>query len=237
MPAKAKPMQPIVALKALKTLINDPEQTEQVFVIIRAMSGNHLEKSYARFRQTISGVRILREERQLLDVLQNREFLLSLPADSLGRHYLHFVETEQITADGLVEASQNDEQMIDDPGLLLFSERLRDMHDLWHVVTGYGRDTFGEACLLAFTYAQTRNRGVGIIALVGMEKIAREIGPDVRPAMWQGYKAGKAASWLPAADWEHLLTQPIEAVRTELSIRPPVKYRQIFDQQPIANAA
>ena len=237
MPSKAKQMQPIVALKALKTLINDPEQTEQVFVIIRAMSGNHLEKSYARFRQTNSGDRILREETQLLDVLQNREFLRSLPADSLGRHYLQFVETEQITADGLVEASQNDELVSDDPGLLLFSERLRDMHDLWHVVTGYGRDTFGEACLLAFTYAQTRNRGVGIIALVGMEKLAREIGPGVRPAMWQAYKAGKAASWLPAADWENLLTQPIEAVRTELSIKSPVKYRHIFDQQPIANAA
>ena len=45
------------------------------------------------------------------------------------------------------------------------------MHDLWHVVTGYGRDELGEACLLAFTYAQNKNRGVGFIAFVGCFKL------------------------------------------------------------------
>ena len=33
-------------------------------------------------------------------------------------------------------------------------ERLRDIHDLFHVITGYGRDALGELCLLAFTNAQ-----------------------------------------------------------------------------------
>ena len=97
------------------------------------------------------------------------------------------------TADGLVEASQTDD-FIQDPELRLFGERMRDSHDLWHVVTGYGRDTFGEACLLAFTYAQTQNRGLGIITLVGMIKIARQLGPEVKKAVWQAYRAGKLAS-------------------------------------------
>ncbi len=210
-PQKKSRMQPIVAMKALKTLINDPEQTEQVFVIIKAMSGNALEKSFDRFRQTETGKQILLEQRQLLATLQDQAQLRKLDVDSLGRHYLNFVKTEQITADGLVEASQNDD-LTQSPALRLFGERLRDSHDLWHVTTGYGTDTFGEACLLAFTYAQTRNRGLGIIAIVGMFKITQELGPEVKKAMWQAYRAGKKAAWLPEQDWESLLQHPIEEV-------------------------
>ena len=231
---KKSRMRPIVAMKALKTLIDDPEQTEQVFIIIRAMSGNALEKSFDRFKQTETGKQILQEQRQLLTTLQNQEELRRQEVDSLGRHYLNFVETEQITADGLVEASQNDDVM-QNPALRLFGERLRDSHDLWHVTTGYGTDTFGEACLLAFTYAQTKNRGLGIIAIVGMIKISQELGPEVKKAMWQAYRAGKKAAWLPGQDWESLLRRPIEEVRQLLNIKPPVKYREVFEQYALAS--
>ena len=226
---KKNRMRPLVALKALRTLINDPERTELVFVIIKAMSGNSLEKSFDRFSKTGTGKQILAEQRHLLGTLQNQAALRQMNANSLGRHYLDFVESEQITADGLVEASQTDD-FIQDPELRLFGERMRDSHDLWHVVTGYGRDTFGEACLLAFTYAQTQNRGLGIITLVGMIKIARQLGPEVKKAVWQAYRAGKLASWLPAQDWESLLHRPIEDVRQLLGIYPPVKYQQVFEQ-------
>jgi len=55
--------------------------------------------------------------------------------------------------------------------------RMRDTHDLWHVVTGYKGDLVGEASLLAFLFAQTRNPGVGFIVavalLVGTRKLSR----------------------------------------------------------------
>lgn len=222
-------MQPLVAARALRTLINDPERTEQVFVVIRAMSGNSLQKAYARFRTTATGQAILEENRQLLETLQNREALAALPVGSLGRAYLHFVQSENISADGLVAASDYEGE-IEDPGFDLYVNRMRDMHDLWHVVTGYGRDTFGEGCLLAFTYAQTKNRGVGIIALVGMIKLSQEIGAGVRGAMWQGYRAGKRASWLPEQDWEALLAEPLDVVRQQLNIPPPERYQTISTQ-------
>jgi ubiquinone biosynthesis protein COQ4 len=220
-------MQPLVAVRALRTLINDPEQTEQVFVVIRAMSGDSIERCYQQFRTTEVGRQVLAERRQLLTTLTDRQALAALPADALGRHYLAFVERERITAEGLVAASSAREA-IQDPEILHYAERTRDMHDLWHVVTGYGRDTFGEACLLAFSYAQLRNRGVGIIALVGMVKLSREIGAGVCSAMWQAYRAGRKAAWLPAADWEHLLTLPIAEVRENLRVGAPAKYAEVF---------
>ncbi len=234
-PAYEKPrMQPLVALRALRELIADPEKTDRVFVIVKAMSGNSFEKSFKRFRRTAMGQRILQEKRELVEVLKDRESLRALPAGSLGRAYLEFVESENISAEGLVDASGVDREYMDDEHKL-FGERLRDQHDLWHTVTGYGRDTFGEACLLAFTYAQTRNRGLGIITLAGMFKISQELGPEVKKAVWQGYKAGKRAAWLPEQDWETLVARPIEEVRQQLDINPPVKYREVFEQYALAH--
>lgn len=228
-------MQPIVALKALKRLIDNPELTEEVFVIIKAMSGNALEKSFKRFRKTTTGQQILREKRELLHTLEDREYLATLPAGSLGRAYLNFVESENLTADGLVEASQR-EDYIENPDLRLFADRMRDQHDLWHVMTGYGRDTFGEACLLGFTYAQARNRGIGIIALIGTLKISQEMGAGVNGAVWQAYRDGKNAAWLPQQDWESLLAKPLEEVRQQLRIPTPQRYQDVFHGWQLANA-
>ncbi|MDB2450542.1 ubiquinone biosynthesis protein COQ4 [Pseudomonadales bacterium] len=228
-------MRPLVALRALQKLVNDPEKTDQVFVIIKAMSGNSHEKTFNRFIKTDIGKRILSEERNLLSSLIDRKHLQTHATGTLGHAYLGFVEREQITADGLVEASQLDDT-VQSPAFRLFSERMRDQHDLWHVITGYGRDTFGEACLLAFTYAQTRNRGLGIIALVGMIKIQKELGSGVRKAIWQAYKAGRRAAWLPQQDWETLLMHPLESVRQQLGISLPEVYQDVFDKYQLANA-
>lgn len=228
-------MQPLVAARALKNLVNDPEKTDQVFVIIKAMSGNSLEKAYTRFQKTEMGKTILSEDRHLLKTLLDREALRTHKSGTLAHAYLGFVEREQISADGLVEASQLEDK-IQEPSFRLFSERMRDQHDLWHVTTGYGRDTFGEACLLAFTYAQTGNRGLGIIALVGMMKLQKELGPSVRKAMWQAYKAGKRAAWFPQQDWETLLTQPLEEIRQQLRIAPPEVYQEVVENYKLANA-
>ncbi len=237
MSRKTKRMQPLVALRALKTLVNDPEQTDQVFVIIKAMSGDSLEQSFRQFETTPVGQKVLEEERCLLDTLLDRETLRTYATGTFARAYLNFVESEGITADGLVEASESDEQ-IEEPRLRRFGNRMRDQHDLWHVLTGYGRDTFGEACLLAFTYAQTRNRGLGIIALVGMLKLSKELeGAGVRSAMRHAYKAGKNAAWLPQQDWEALLAKPIDEVRQELNIPAPAVYREVLDHYRMANAA
>lgn len=228
-------MKPLVAMRALKELIADPEKTEKVFEIIKAMSGNALLDAFQRFRKTETGRKILSEKCDLLGTLQNRDALRAMEPGSLGRTYLNFVETEQLTADGLVEASERDEEILD-PDLRLFAERMRDQHDLWHVLTGYGRDTFGEACLLSFTYAQTRNRGLGLIAFIGTIKIARELGGGVYKASWRAFRAGKRAAWLPQQYWEHLLAKPLEEVRQELGITPPETYREILDDYRLANA-
>lgn len=226
-PPPRKRVQPLRALRAIRELIRNPDDTAKVFDIIAALSGNAGERSFQRFLRTPEGQRILTERRDLLATLDDHESLKRLPAGTLGREYAEFVEREQITGQGLADASMTAErrERTLDPDRELFYARLRDMHDLWHVATGYSRDLIGEAALLAFSYAQTRNRGVGFIVAVAWLKAGREV-PYARPLIADGYRRGKRAAWLPGQDWEWLLTQPLTAVRERLALGAPPAYEQ-----------
>ena len=219
--------QPLVAWRALRKLIANPEDTARVFEIIRALGGPSLVRGLQRFRRTAIGERVLAEKVELLATLQNREALAALPKGSLGRAYHDFVYAESLSADGLVAASDEGHGYnFEDPDLRRYARRMRDQHDLWHTVTEYGRNPFGEACLLAFTYAQTRNRGIFVIVLAAAWQISREPGASgVFKAMWRAYRDGRRASWLPAQDWEALLPKPLTDVRRLLAVQPPAAYR------------
>ncbi|MYE81354.1 MAG: hypothetical protein F4X36_05815 [Gammaproteobacteria bacterium] len=221
---------PLVAARALRQLVANPEDTVRVFEVINAMAGPALARGLERFRRTELGRRVLAERLDLLDLLRDREKLRTLPEGTLGRAYHDFVYGESLTADGLVAASTNETVRtygFDDPDLARFGARMRDQHDLLHTLTRYGRDPFGEVCLLAFSYAQLRNRGIGMIVLVGAWWIGRRLGFGVVRALWQAYRAGQRAIWLPGQDWEALLRMPLADVRRHLGIREPSVYLEV----------
>ena len=152
-------VQPLRAWRAIRRLLANPEETEHVFEIIEALAGNTLERNFDRLQSTPGGRHLFERRDSILEVLRNREALRALPEGSLGRHYTAFMDREGLSADGLVEASDIEERTEAREELAWMGLRLRDSHDLWHVVSGYGRDELGELSLLAFTYAQTRNPG------------------------------------------------------------------------------
>jgi len=220
-------MQPLVALRALRRLIQDPERTHEVFNVIRALAGSSIVWGLRRFRQLPTGQHVLGQRRVLLDTLLDQDALGAHPGDSLAAHYLRFVRAGNITADGLVEASTGRESY-GSADQKLYGERLRDQHDLWHTLVDYGRDELGEVCLLAFTYAQTRNRGVGVMALVGSFKLADYYGRGVFGAAFRAYRDGRRAAWLPGQDWESMLGEPIDSLRERLGLVTPVRYRALL---------
>lgn len=226
--AKRNRVRPGEAWSAIRALMKDPDDTTQVFRIIRAVNGNSQERTFQRFRASEHGRRILAEQRSLRAILSDREALLAMPVGSLGHAYAEFTAREKISPDGLVEASEAAGRGADEPveaDRLLFGTRLRDSHDLWHVVTGYGRDLFGEAALLAFTFRQTRNRGIGLILLFAYLRAGRggERGGQ-RALIRDGYRRAGSAGWLPGADWEALLPEPLSAVREALGAEPIESY-------------
>ena len=225
---KRQRMQPMVAFHALKALVANPQDTPKVFDVIRALGGPSLERGLRRFRTTDFGNQVLTDDIDILETLQNRSMLEALPTGSFGSAYYQFTHREALAADGLVDASAIEAESLSDPQLVRYCTRLRDTHDLWHTLTGYGRDELGEACLLAFTYAQTRNRGIFVIAIVGGFKLRQAMGPGVFRALLRAYRDGRQAAWLPAVHLESLLGQPITDVRTQLRIPEPVPYRALI---------
>lgn len=227
--AQKKRVRPLVALRAIRALIRNPDDTARVFDVIDALSGNHGERLFRRFSRTAGGIRLLAERPSLLAALSDRERLLALPIGTLGRTYADFMGREQISAEGLVQASMEGGSGPDPdlpPERAWFGARLRDMHDLWHVATGYSRDLVGEASLLAFTYAQTRNPGIGFIVLTAWLRASGEF-RFARAMIREGYRRGRAAAWLPEQVWEELLALPLVQVRARLGLGEPPVYSQM----------
>ena len=213
------------AWKALRALIADSQRTDQVFEITDALAGNSFERAFQRFRQHPDGRQLLEEQPSLLATLSDRAALRALPAGSFGRAYADFMQAGNLTAEGLVEADdmaaqRNPHLEPVDPDRQFFGKRTRDMHDLWHVLTGYGMDEAGEAANLAFTLAQLPTPGVALIVLAGAG-----IGPKNPTFLWQRYlfrawRRGRRAAPLTVVPYERLLARPLEEVRQMLHVPP-----------------
>ena len=230
----ANRIRPIKALKALRALAANKEDTVQVFHVIDALGGTN-RKAFRVFKKSDVGKRILENKVHLIDTLKRKEYLSELPEGSLGKNYYNFIYKEKLTPDELVSASEINFDPNKSEEENIFHTRLRDMHDLWHVTTGYGRDALGELSLLAFTYAQEKNRGIGAIVLYGyriMGKVTKELNfkIDLREVVKEGYKLGKEASFWATADWENLLEKPITEVRALLKAGKPELYNEVLHE-------
>ena len=221
-------IRPIAALRAVHGLIRDREDTRQVFLLMDALRGKTSVRQLTRFRRTQTGQIVLAERRQLIDRLQDRAGLATLPRGTLGRAYHDFMAAEHLSAEKLIEVSEFSKKLPPGDDMTLFRERNREMHDLLHVVTGYGRDPLGEACLTAFSFAQTGLKGFAVIAIVAAHRISCALpGQPVRRTVFEGYRRGRRAKWLVSADWESLLAEPVEAIRARYGIDPPAYYRKM----------
>lgn len=215
------------ARRAMSALLANPDDTGQAFKVIAAMSGSSGRRLFERFRRSPMGTRILVEKRDLVAQIGDLDRLRTMPDGSLGRAIAEFYTTEQLSAQGLVAASEagfgeatsmqdvSEEERI-------FRARLRDLHDVFHVLTGYGRDLLGEVAVLSFTLAQTRNPGIAFIVIT----VLMRAGPRSEPGrlIRQGFRRGLRAVWLLDQDWEALLPRPIDELRDELSLGPPPVY-------------
>jgi ubiquinone biosynthesis protein COQ4 len=221
-------MHPLLAMRLMRELRKDPDDTAAAIRVVAAMAGNSGRRRFERFLQSDEGARILREKRDLYDILTDRERLKAMPPGSLGRTIIDWFEREGISTEGLAQASEaarggaavgmsEDEQT--------FGSRQRNLHDVFHVVAGYDRDLRGEAAVLAFTLGQTFNWGIAYLVWSGLraEGWSSPGGKLIR----EGYRRGRRAEPLLQQDWEELFERPIGEVREQLGIGAPPVYEQI----------
>jgi ubiquinone biosynthesis protein COQ4 len=213
----------------MEALAANPDDTEQAVRAIGAMAGNSPERCFKRFARSAEGLQILIDKRELYDILSDMDRLTAMPEDSLGHAIGSWYSIEEISAEGLKGASEaatgDSAFFAGDDDRSRFARRLRELHDVFHVLTGYGRDMRGEIACLAFTYSQTKNTGIGYVALRVLRGAGwrSEMGRLVRQGFWRG----RRAQWLIDQDWEALLPLPLEQLREDLGVGPAPEYEAL----------
>lgn len=229
--APARPalaLRPVAAYRHFRKLVADKEDTAQVFYMSECLASRRSRDLAEAFCGSAAGRALMTSEPYLPELLDDHEALLRLPAGSVARAYVDFMRREGLSAAGLVEASTVPGIGRHPDQLQWFTDRLRDLHDLAHILTGYGRDALGEQCVLGFTSAQYHDRTEWIIAWLGALEMCARVktrAPFLR-AVGEARRNGAVATKIYAQDVRALLAEPLGAARARLGIPPARQYER-----------
>ena len=214
---------------ALRRLLANGNDTVQVFRIMRALNANTGARNYHRLLEAPDGGRIAYHRTELMELFSDPAYIASFAPGTVGAAYRDFLARTGYSAAGLAEVATSDNIPHErEHPYAWFLRRDRDIHDIWHVLTGYQADEpLGEAALVAFSYAQTKGLGWAAIALGASLKAKQITGRwDFARAVIEGYRRGKRAAWLSGQDYEQLMHEPIDRARARLRLGEPVLYRE-----------
>lgn len=220
---------PLRAVRNFRKLIKDKEDTSLVFKIFESLPSKDFLPRAAALALSERGEHLRRTEPRLPEILDDHAALRRTPAGSLAHAYCDFMESEGLTAAGLVAEYDRAGRPAYPDLVEWFINRSRDTHDLFHVLTGYGRDALGEQCVLLFTHGQAPSQGHLLIGYAGAANIAKMVKGSKAPvfgAVREAHRTGKGAPQLMAQPIRELLERPIEEVRRALRIPEPRQYRE-----------
>ncbi|QFT77773.1 Coq4 family protein [Erythrobacter sp. THAF29] len=217
------------AIKNFRLLMKDKEDTSLVFKIYESLPSKDFMPRVRDLTLSERGEILRRTEPSLPEILDDHAELRKTPKGSLAHAYCDFMEVEGLTAAGLVAESDKLGRPKYPDLVQWFAERSRDTHDLFHVLTGYGRDALGEQCVLLFTHGQSPTQGHLLIGYAGAANIKKMVWGSKAPVMGavrQAKRTGKGAARLIEQPIRELLKQPVETVREALNIPEPTVYRE-----------
>ena len=230
-PKRARPRyKPLKAWRHFRKLVQDKENTYEVFHIFESLPWKGLHPAAEAFLTSERGKVLRASEPSLCAILDDHVALRRMPEGSLGQAYCDFMESEGLSAKGLID--EYDRFMREKPEfhdqLNWYFERIRDTHDLLHVLTGYGRDALGEQCVLAFTYGQQPAPAHLFIAYAGAIEIKRQMksSAPVLHAIREAQRLGKACPRLAEQPVLELLWLPLAEARRRLNITRPEYYHE-----------
>jgi ubiquinone biosynthesis protein COQ4 len=201
------------AIGALAKVVADPTRTDEVLVFSTYANAGSMKNRLHRFYDNAAGRRLYDEHRAIDSHTIDLDALGALPEGTLGRAYADFLRSRGFTPE-VFDGAPDD---IADPHASYVVQRMRQTHDLWHVVTGHDTDPAGEVALQAFTFAQMRNPSSGILAAVGTLR-----GTRTHPALVldvvKAFRAGRAAEALAVFPWEDHWATPLDEVRAMLGV-------------------
>ena len=163
-----------------------------------------------RLQRDAEGRRLLAERPRLDSSHVDLDALERLPEGTLGHEFARFLRAHGITPDSFRHPVDYFEDV---PAYVTL--RLRQTHDLWHLLTGYPPTTCGELVLSAFIFAQVGAPSSLLVALLG--PIRYGLGQrGLKRQILGAYRRGRATRRLTSFFWEEHWSEPLESVRAQV---------------------
>jgi len=149
-------------------------------------------------------------------------YLRSLPANTVGKSYVDWLDREGVSPD-----TRDSVRYIDDEECAYVMQRYRECHDFFHALTGLPVVVEGEVALKAFEFANT------LLPMTGLSIFAvTRLKPAERKRFFTIYLPWALNNGLKSQEiinvyWEEQLERDVDELRAELGIEKPVDLRDI----------
>lgn len=209
----------LITLKGFVSLMRDPAQTDSVFDIedgLRHTKAAQLAVEYAKSKPGVAEIFAERYIAPSPDI----QALQQLPPDSLGYIYASYLTEAGFDPNFYRKA------VVEDDVTYMFM-RLRQTHDIWHVVTGFGADVNAELGLKAFEIAQIHRTLAAMLIAGGLLRTLLKT-PEMLDGLLEqiaiGYRMGAKAKPFLAQKWEEHWEKPLDEWRRDLNIETVTEY-------------
>ena len=169
-----------------------------------------------------AGRRILRDRPRLTSASLDLPRLRSLPANTVGRTYVGWLDREGVTPD-----TRSAVRYIDDEECAYVMQRYRECHDFYHALTGLPIVREGEVALKAFEWANTGlpMTGLSMFAALTLKRSERRRFASVYLpwALRNGWRAEEVIN----VYWEEELESGVDELRARLGVEQPPDLRDI----------
>ena len=197
-----------------------PDQVQYVFMI-----GNSQDNIAERLRAR-GGISDPFRDPQLERLWQARfcparydvDELLKMPAATLGGAYARHMSSRGLRPDFYEDVAPRHR-------MHFLRLRVRQTHDIWHVLCGFDTDVVGEVGLQAFYFAQFPNgQSALILVAIILRCMLRGRFGDLEllvEAFCEGYRCGRRAQSLLAVEWERLWGESVDSLRRRYGVEVP----------------
>jgi ubiquinone biosynthesis protein COQ4 len=160
-------------------------------------------------------------EERYLSPVPDTDHLESLPEGSLGREFARYLSDNNLDANLLRESAFIEAHAARGEDVGYLAERGFQLHDLFHVLTGFDTTPLGEVRVVSFTVAQIPAPYPAMIIAsrpLQMVLYKPELLPIVMDAITEGWALGRRAKPLIAVHWEEYWTRPLAELRAEYDL-------------------
>jgi len=148
-------------------------------------------------------------------------YLATLPDGSLGKAFERYLTENGLDANLLRESAFIEAHRARGEDVGYLAERGFQLHDLFHVLTGFNTTPLGEVRVVSFTVAQTPAPYPAMIIAsrpLQMVLYKPELLPAVMDAITEGWALGRRAKPLMDVRWEEFWERPLAELRREYAL-------------------